>query len=93
MTLMLRAWHRQSEGRMGEAEDLLREAMALQEELPFGFGPPYPSKPAIEALADLLLEAGRNEEAAALYERSLERTLNRRLSVQGLSAARATADS
>ena len=67
----------------------VREAIAISETLAFEYGPPFSGKPLAELLGDLLLAAGRPAEAAAAYEKSLAIHPNRKLSVAGLTAARA----
>ena len=69
----------------------LREAIAISDTLAFEYGPPFPAKPLAELLGDLLLAAGKPDEAAAAYGNSLAVHPNRKLSVEGLTAARAAA--
>ena len=80
-----------SEGQQEEGIARVREAIATAETIPFEYGPPFSAKPLNELLGDLLLAAGRAEEAAVAYQRCLGIMPNRRLSVQGLTAARAAA--
>ncbi len=75
------------------ALEKLREAAALEEETAFGYGPPFPAKPAFELLGDALLGLNRPEEAAKAYQSSLNRAPRRALSLKGLrKAAQATGD-
>lgn len=67
----------------------LRAAIALEEETPFGYGPPFPVKPAFELLGETLLDLGRNKEALEAFETSLGRTPKRALSLVGLQRAAA----
>ncbi len=76
----------------GEGEEglsLLREAAAIEASLPYEFGPPLIVKPASELLGEVLLAHGERAEAAAAFEKALERAPGRRLSVRGLEKARA----
>jgi tetratricopeptide (TPR) repeat protein len=68
---------------------LLREAADLEDTLPPPSGPPSPMKPAHELYGEVLLQAGRAEEALKQFEASLLRTPNRSASLLG--AARAAA--
>jgi tetratricopeptide (TPR) repeat protein len=71
------------------AEQLLKEAVAIEVTLDASSGPVEPIKPSFEMYGELLLEQGRMKDAAAQFEQSLTRTPNRRLSVQGLQRATA----
>ncbi len=74
----------------GKSEDALaklREAVEMEKSTPFGYGPPFPVKPAHELLADALLELGRAEESVTAYRAALDRTPERALAVKGLKAA------
>jgi len=80
-----------SEGEQEAGIGRVREAIATAETLPFEYGPPFSAKPLNELLGDLLLAADRAEEAAVAYQRCLATQPERRLSVQGLTAAQAAA--
>jgi|MudIll2142460700_1097286.scaffolds.fasta_scaffold00214_3 tetratricopeptide (TPR) repeat protein len=67
----------------------VREAVAAADSMAFEYGPPFSAKPLEELLGDLLLETAMPVEAAAAYEKTLAAHPNRRLSVEGLAAARA----
>jgi hypothetical protein len=69
------------------AERFLKEATALELALDAPSGPPEPLKPAFELYGELLLDQGRQKEAAAQFEQSLIRMPNRRASVRGLERA------
>lgn len=71
------------------AEQMLKEATALELSLDAPSGPPEPIKPSFELYGDLLLEQGRTREAAAQFEQALARMPNRRAAVQGLQRATA----
>jgi tetratricopeptide (TPR) repeat protein len=70
------------------AEQLLKEATAIELTLDAPSGPPEPIKPSFELYAELLLDQGRLKDAAAQFEQSLARMPNRRASTQGLERAR-----
>ena len=72
-------------GRQDRAIDLLRAAARNERDLPPPLGLPLPIKPALELLAEVLLEAGKPQEAAAAFEQTLQRHANRTLSVLGLA--------
>ncbi len=67
-----------------EAERLLKDATAIEATMDAPSGPVEPIKPSFEMYGELLLGLNRPKEAAALFEQSLARTPNRRLSVVGL---------
>ena len=79
------------DGRTADAMATLRKAVQLEEGTPFGYGPPFPPKPALELLGEILLETGRAEDAVKVFQTSLERTPRRGLSLQGLGKAAAAA--
>jgi tetratricopeptide (TPR) repeat protein len=89
MVLQVRAVLRSRSGDMDGALALLADATTAERALPASIGPPPLIKPAQEQYAELLLEAGRPEAAAAQFEGALERARNRRASVTGLARARA----
>ena len=70
-----------------ETERLLKEANAIEATMDAPSGPVEPIKPSFELYGQLLLALGRPKEAAALFEQSLARAPNRRLSVLGLQGA------
>lgn len=67
---------------------LVRDSITVADTLAFEYGPPYSAKPLGELLGDLLLARGKPMEAAEAYETTLTVHPNRRLSVEGLAAAR-----
>lgn len=71
-------------GDFAGAEQLLRQAVALEEKLPIAFGPPTIDKPTHELLGEFLLRRGRKQEAHSEFERALASTPGRRLAEQGL---------
>ena len=77
-------------GQKDEALKLAKEAMDIELTLAAPSGPPDPIKPAPELYGELLLEAGRNAEARAVLELSLQRTPNRTPSVKAMQRATVT---
>lgn len=75
------------EGNTEEGINLLKEAVTAEFTLPIDFGPPTIVKPSAELLADLYLELGKFEMAKKYYEKQLERTPQRRLSLKGMAKA------
>ncbi len=72
---------------------MFQEAVAFEEGLPFGFGPPSPPKPSHELLGEALLFLDRPGEAQEAFERALERAPRRALSLRGLAeSARRSGD-
>lgn len=67
----------------------VREAIAATTPMEFEYGPPWSAKPLEELLGEMLLADGQSAEAVIAFERSLVTYPNRRLSVDGLAAARA----
>ncbi|MCB9505622.1 MAG: hypothetical protein H6692_05730 [Gemmatimonadales bacterium] len=80
------------DGHVDSAVALLRATVALEAAQPVDFGPPAIVRPAHEALAELLLEAGRLAEARTAYERALARTPGRARLLAGLVLATEGAD-
>jgi hypothetical protein len=81
---------RQARGQKDDALRLAKEAVDIELSLPAPSGPADPFKPAPEFYGELLLESGRNSEAIAALELSLQRTPNRTPSVKAMQRARAT---
>jgi tetratricopeptide (TPR) repeat protein len=73
-------------GRWAEAVVLLREAVAMQDALPYTEPPPW-YFPIREALGQALLEAGRPAEAEVVFREQLERTPRNGWSLRGLAAS------
>jgi len=74
-------------GNSGKAEDLLRRAVKLTEEMPPAYGPPDPVKPAHELLAEALLAQGQAQDAVKMFQRAVERTPRRARTLLGLARA------
>ncbi len=68
---------------------LVARALDTESRLEFTYGPPWAAKPIGELYAELLLEAGRREEAIAAYQSVLKANPGRRLAITGLAAAEA----
>jgi len=66
---------------------LLSDAAAIEDKLPFEFGPPVPPKPAHELLGEMLLAANRPREAQKHFALALERAPRRSLSLLGIARA------
>jgi tetratricopeptide (TPR) repeat protein len=73
----------------GGAEQLLKEATAIELTLDAPSGPPEPIKPSFELYGELLVDQGRLKDAAAQFEQALARMPNRRASTQGIEKTRA----
>jgi tetratricopeptide (TPR) repeat protein len=74
-------------GRQGRAIEILRSAARSELDLPAPLGLPEPIKPAPELLGEVLVEAGRPDEAVEHFESVLRLHANRSLSVSGLARA------
>ena len=81
---------RAARGQKDDALKLAKEAMDIELALPAPSGPADPIKPAPEFYGEMLLDSGRNAEAVAALELSLQRTPNRTPSVKAMQRARAT---
>jgi tetratricopeptide (TPR) repeat protein len=81
------------DGRTDDAVPLLRRAARLEEGIPFEFGPPMIPKPSRELLGEILLAAGRPDEAKREFQQVLSRAPGRARALIGLiRAARAARD-
>lgn len=74
-----------SRGQKDDAVRLAKEAADVEATMSAPSGPPDPIKTAVELYGEILLDAGRHVEAAAAFEKSLQRTPNRTASVKGLA--------
>ena len=75
------------EGERARGIALVREAISTADHVAFEYGPPWSAKPLDELLGELLLKEGRREEAAAAFKKTLAVYPNRRLALDGLTAA------
>lgn len=89
LTDEIAAMIRLKEGAAAEAVATLRSSAALEETLPFEFGPPFIDKPAYELLGEALLESNQPREARAAFEKALSRTPDRTAALVGLMTAAA----
>ena len=87
MALTLRALAEQKRGNLEKAIVLGLRAVSLEETLGAPSGPPDVLKPAHELYGELLVAAGRCEDARKWFRKSLLRTPNRRLSLEGMKCA------
>jgi len=92
MELEVSALARANAGKYDEAVELLRRATSLEESLRPPSGPPDMIKPSHELFGDVLLRAGRHEEAAAQFKIALLRQPNRPRSLLGLARATKNTD-
>ena len=76
-----------ADGKDQDALDRLQTAVAEEEKLPVGYGPPVPVKPSAELLAEVYLREGDAQNAIRLFQLALLRYPNRAASLAGLQAA------
>jgi len=87
----LRALRRLGGGSPEDAVALLREATALEDGMPFEFGPPVVVKPSHELFGEVLLQLGRPQDAQVEFQRALALAPRRALALRGLARAAAAA--
>ena len=87
MRLEIDALVQLAKGRRDAALEALDRGLAIAESMGPPAGPASPAKPIHELYGEVLLELGRPERAAELFEASLERTPDRPLSLRGLARA------
>ena len=93
MELELQALLASANGKTTVALDLMREAVEMEGEMPYEYGPPRIPKPSQELLGETLLAAGSHDEALVAFEMALARAPNRPASLLGLAqAAEASGD-
>lgn len=66
------------------AEKWMKQAIAMEEETSYTYGPPNIVKPSFEFYGEWLVKQDRREEAAVQFEKVLERAPKRRLAVLGM---------
>ena len=80
-------------GRREQGLELMKKAVAAENAMSYGFGPPVPIKPAHELYGEMLLKAGQPGAALEEFDLALARAPGRVLSILGvISAARRTGD-
>jgi tetratricopeptide (TPR) repeat protein len=87
MGLEIEALVQLAKGRRDAALAALDEGRKIEESKGPPAGPASPVKPIHELYGEVLLELGRPERAAQLFQASLDRTPNRPLSLRGLARA------
>ena len=75
------------DGNLEAAITLLRHATAVEDSMPYAFGPPYVDKPSHELLGEALLQVGQGKAAVAEFRRSLKDTPLRPIALRGLARA------
>ena len=85
--LTLRGAMHHAVGRTDSAVATLTAAAAIEESLPYEFGPPETVKPPRELLGEVLLDGKRPADARQAFELALARTPNRSRAVLGLARA------
>ena len=83
MELELRALQQWRKKNDAATDSLFRKATLLENSLSYSFGPPVIVKPSNELYGEWLLENNRAAEALQQFNRSLQTTPNRRLSLEG----------
>jgi tetratricopeptide (TPR) repeat protein len=76
-----------TKGKNDEAIEMMKRAVAVEEEMSPPSGPPTLIKPSHELYGEILLRAGRPKEAAAQFQAALLRQPNRARSLLGLARA------
>jgi tetratricopeptide (TPR) repeat protein len=76
-----------ADGHNDQALALLQKAAAVEETMPFAFGPPEVEKPTFELIGELLLKMQRPADARKAFETSLARAPERTTSLMGLMRA------
>lgn len=75
-------------GKIDDGLALLKEAAALEEAIPYEYGPPFPVKPAHELWGEVLVRLGKQDAAQHHFTLALQRTPQRGLSLAGLRKTR-----
>jgi tetratricopeptide (TPR) repeat protein len=90
MEMELRALYANMQGKAEVAENWFKEAIELEENTSYAYGPPAIAQPSFELYANWLLEQERYEEANEQFQKSLERGPKRLLALKGqLAVAKA----
>ncbi len=80
--IQLKALNQKFHDNRKQAEQLLEQAVLLDDKRAVGYGPPLPPKPSRELLGELLLEEKRLEEACNQFEELLQMLPKRKIAVQ-----------
>ncbi len=73
-----------ADGNSTLAENLMKEAMDMEEKITYSYGPPEIIKPSPEFYAEWLEQQDRHDEAKRLYEKVLDRAPKRFIALQGM---------
>jgi tetratricopeptide (TPR) repeat protein len=85
--LQLQALILSAEGHNAQAITMMQQALAIEKDLPYAFGPPSPEKPSYELLGELLLKENKARQAREAFETSLKLAPRRAESLLGLARA------
>lgn len=91
LTSWAKSWPALNAGETPRGLALVGEAAALEDAMPFEFGPPVIVKPSHELLGEALLALGRPADAEREFTRALDLAPKRALSLRGLGRAAAAA--
>ena len=72
------------ESQSEKALTVLHEAVALEDSLPYDYGPPIPIKPTHELLGEVYLQLNQPDKAREEFQHALKRAPKRRLSLMGI---------
>ncbi len=87
LELELAAQLASAKGKSVMAEDLFKQAVALEDQTSFQFGPPSIVQPSSELYAHWLMDQERYKDAASQYALVLERAPGRKIAADGLAKA------
>lgn len=87
MLLQLQAQKLMELAQNDEGIAVLRQAVALEMDMPSGDGPPDPAKPSLELLGEALTQTENYAEAVSILKTALSRTPNKARSLKALAAA------
>jgi tetratricopeptide (TPR) repeat protein len=87
METQLEALQLLADGQKDRAVARLLDAVAAEEKLTVGYGPPLPIKPSLELLGEVLLNLDRPKEAVEMFTKALDRNPRRVAALAGLAEA------
>jgi tetratricopeptide (TPR) repeat protein len=87
MELELKAMHALLQNEIGRSEMMLRQAVDLEKDISYAFGPPTVVKPSFELYGEWLLQQNKPKEALEQFELSLKAAPGRLLSLKGKANA------